>query len=63
MVKGLEGLGSLEGLEGLAKVWKVDGSVKEERLLSLNTERPAALNAEMTEFERHGVFFDRIYRI
>ena len=70
MVKGLEGLGSLEGLEGLAKVWKVDGSVKEERLLSLNTERPAyppaeqpegaarrgALNAEMTEFERHGVF-------
>ena len=43
MVKGLEGLGSLEGL---AKVWKVDRSVKDERLLSLNT--------EVLEVGRHG---------
>ena len=55
LVKGLEGLGSLEGLEN---VWKVDKSVKEVMgaLLSLNMERPAALNTEVLEKRRHGVF-------
>ena len=55
LVKGLEGLGSLEGLEN---VWKVDKSVKEVMgvSLSLHMERPAALNTEVLEKRRHGVF-------